>query len=133
MPWSIHVADDRSYITLRIVGAGGRPGFEGVLAAHAKGKELGIRSFLVDLTEATNEAPAVDDYEMAYSDFPTGGIDRFAAVVGFVRPGDHSHDFLATAFRNAGLRIELFDDRAQALSGLLDSRPDDTAPSPAAP
>ncbi len=123
MAWTIHVADDRSYITLKFTGPAGRPGFEGVLAAHAKGREIGVRRYLVDLTEATNSDSAIQDYEMAYTDFPTHGIDRFAKVVGLVSPGDHSHDFLATVFQNAGFRIDLFDDREKAVSALLAGKP----------
>ncbi len=120
MAYEVLIADDRSHIVLKLLGAAGRPQFQGVLDAHALGAKEGIHRYLVDLTEATNRDSTLDDYEMAYTDFPAHAvIDRSARVVALVRPGDHSHDFLVTVFRNSGSFVELFDDRAAALRALL--------------
>jgi hypothetical protein len=128
MPYTLRVADDRRYITLKFEGTSGRPEFQGVLDAHALGAKLGIRSYLVDLTDAVNPDTATDDYQLAYADFPANtAIDRFAKVVALVSPGDRSHDFLVTVFRNAGFRIDRYEDRAAALREL------ESGPSPESP
>ena len=47
-------------------------------------------------------------------------IDRNARVAVLRSPGDHSHDFIETVSRNAGLHVKLFTDRAKALAHLLE-------------
>jgi hypothetical protein len=114
------VAEDQSHIILKLIGHSGRPEFQGVLEAHALGRELGIHRYLVDLTEATNPDTPAEDYQLANRDFMASpALDLAARVVALARPGDHSHDFLVTAFRNAGAYLELFDDRPAALRALL--------------
>ncbi len=120
----VRAADDGRYIILKLVGTSGRPEFQGVLEAHALGAKLGIHRYLVDLTDAHNPDTAVDDYVLANEDFPHNPtIDRFAKVVALASPGDHSHDFLVTVFRNAGSSIQLFHDREAALQALLSGGP----------
>lgn len=127
MAYAIDVSEDRTHITLKFRGTSGRPEFQGVLDAHALGARLGIRRYLVDLTEAVNPDTAIEDYQLAFSDFPANAaIDRFATVVALVRPGDHSHDFLVTVFQNAGFHIDLYEDRATALRALQSAPPDET-------
>lgn len=132
MTYSVYVADDGSHIVLKFVGVSGSTQLQGVLEAHRLGAARGIRRFLVDLTEATNPGSPLDDYQLAYVDFPLHPeIDRHAKVVALTRPGDHSHDFLVTVFRNSGAYLELFDDAAAALEALKDGRPT-SRPSPSA-
>jgi hypothetical protein len=124
LAYEIRVSDDGAYIVLKVTGATGRTGLAQVVEAHALGAKLGIRRYLVDLTEATNPDPPSQSYEFAYGDFPaTPGIDRFASVAALVSPGDHSHDFLVIVFQNSGSAIGLFDDREAALRHLLASHP----------
>lgn len=115
MDHEITVAADGAYITLRILGPTGRHRMEQVVAAHVLGAQLGIRRFLVDLREAVNLESPVQDFQMANADFPAHPqIDRTARVACLVTPGDHSHDFLITVFRNAGSYLEKFENPAQA-------------------
>jgi hypothetical protein len=92
------------------------------LQAHAKGRELGINRYLVDLTEARNTETGLGNYEFAYRDMKeTPGIDRRAKVAVLVAPGDHSHDFIETLARNTGLDVTLFTDREEAIAHLVGS------------
>jgi hypothetical protein len=122
--FSVRAAEDGHYIILKLVGTSGRPEFQGVLEAHALGARLGIHRYLVDLTDAHNADRTMDDYALAYDDFPhSPTIDRFAKVVALAKPDDHSHDFLVTLFKNAGSPIQLFHDREVALQALLGGGP----------
>lgn len=113
-------SDDGAYIILKVTGTTGRTGLSQVVEAHALGAKLGIRRYLVDLTEATNPDSPLESCEFAYRDFATTpGIDLNARVAALVSQGDHSHDFLVTVFRNSGSGITLFDDPEAARQYLL--------------
>lgn len=87
---------------------------------HALGRRLGIRYYLSDLTECRNTDSMFDNYNFAYNDMPADpGIDRSARVALLVAPEDHSHDFVETACRNAGLNVTLFRDRDKAIRHLV--------------
>ena len=120
MDYEIRVSDDGTYVILKIIGPTGRHRFAQVVEAHVLGASLGLRRYLVDLTEATNTESPLESYDLAYHDFPEDDrIDRFARVAALVSPGDHSHDFLVTVFRNAGSIIETFEDLESARRYLL--------------
>lgn len=115
MDHEIFVSHDGTYIVLRIIGETGRHRMAQVTEAHALGAELNITRFLVDLRDAVNVDRPMDDYKMAYHDFPSEStVNRTARVACLVAPGDRSHDFLITVFRNSGSWIEQFDDLSQA-------------------
>lgn len=115
MDHEIFVSDDGTYVVLRIIGATGRHRMAQVVASHELGAKLNINRFLVDLRDALNVDTPVEDYGMAYTDFPaTPEVNRAARVACLVSPGDRSHDFLITVFRNSGSWIEKFEDLAQA-------------------
>ncbi len=87
---------------------------------HALGRRLGINCYLSDLTECRNTDSVIDNYDFAYSDMPADpGIDRFARVAVLIDPEDHSHDFVETVARNAGLDVTLFRNRDEAIRHLL--------------
>ncbi|MHB9027638.1 MAG: hypothetical protein ACYC9O_02595 [Candidatus Latescibacterota bacterium] len=74
----------------------------------------------MDVTESRNIESSTKGYQFAHSDMMTDKIDRFARVAMLVSPGDHSHDFIETVSRNAGLNVTLFRDREQAVRHLLE-------------
>jgi hypothetical protein len=87
---------------------------------HALGHRLGINRYLSDLTECRNTDSIIGNYDFAYSDMPADpGIDRFARVAVLIAPEDHSHDFVETACKNAGLDVTLFRDRDEAIRHLV--------------
>ncbi len=115
MDHEIFVSADGSYIALRIIGKTGRHRMAQVEEAHALGAQRDIHRFLVDLRDAVNVESPVQDYRMAYTDFPAAPqVDLHARVAALTVPGDHSHDFLVTVFRNSGAWIEQFDDLEMA-------------------
>ena len=90
------------------------------LETHALGDELGISRYLVEATEAVNVDSTLENYSFAYTDMQTPtGINKAAIVALLVSPDDHSHDFIETVSRNAGLNVTIFRDRELAIHHLL--------------
>ena len=76
---------------------------------------------MVDVTEARNTETTIGNYKFAYSDMRHAeGIDKQARVATLVSPHNHSHDFVETVVRNAGLNVKHFTDREQAERWLMD-------------
>lgn len=125
LEYSINPSADHQYIILEVQGEFTAIIFmKCIVEAHTLGKEMGIRSYLVDVTRARNVDSALETQMFAYSDMKTtAGVDPFARVAGLVSPGDHSHDFVETASGNAGMFLKLFTDRAEAIDYLLKSKP----------
>ena len=120
MPYTISQSTDGKYILMKVDGQLTRESaFEGVLEAHALGKKLGINRHLVDVTEARNVESPVAVYGFAYDDMAhLPDIDRYALAAILASPEDHSHDFIETVLRNAGINVTLFRDRRLAIRHL---------------
>ena len=116
MDYTIAPSEDGTHIILKMKGQINRQGVQQPnLEAHALGKRLKIGRYLVDATEAVNTDTVVDSHQFAYRDMLTmPGIDRRARVAILVSPGDHSHDFIETVCRNAGLDVKIFTDSKPA-------------------
>ncbi len=123
--YSIKPSEDHQYIILTVQGEFTAKTFmKCIVEAHTFGKEMGVRGYLVDVTDARNVDSALETQQFAYSDMKTtAGEDPFAKVAGLVSPGDHSHDFVETATSNAGMFLKLFTDRAEAVAYLLKKKP----------
>jgi len=92
------------------------------LEAHALGRQLKVRRYLVDATEAKNVDDPLDDYEFAHWDMrQMEGIDKQARVAALVSPNDHSHDFMETVSKNAGLHFKLFTDPVEAKQYIMET------------
>ncbi len=118
MEYSIKPSEDSRYIILKIKGDfTAKEMMTCIIESHALGREIGVRSYLVDVTEARNVDSAMGNVNFAYSDMKeTNGIDPHARVAGLVSPGDRSHDFVATVSANAGMSLKLFTDLDEAKS-----------------
>ncbi len=115
MSHNISVAPCKKFITVKVTGPVTREtSMQFNLEAHALGKELGIHSYLVDLTESRNTDTVASNFRWANEDMRTEGIDRFARAALVVDPEDHSHDFVVVAGQNAGINLSLFTDRSLA-------------------
>ena len=116
MRYAVAASINGSFIIIKARGdIARREAVQMTLQACALGKKLSIDLYLVDATEARNVGTILDTYDFAYSDMvATEGVDRSATVAIVVRPDDHSHDFVETVCRNAGLNFTLFRDRDEA-------------------
>ncbi len=122
MAHSITLSPDNKYIILTVKGEITRGlAIAQNIEAHALGKKLGIHCYLVDLTQARNVDTITNNYIFAYKDMQTSpNIDRSARLAMLVSQTDHSHDFVETALRNAGLNATLFRNRQIAMRYLLE-------------
>lgn len=120
MSYDIGASPNGDYVILRIRGEiNRRIAMARNQEAHAFARALGVNRFLVDVTEARNTDSVLDQYRFAYEDMQhSDGIDRTSRAAVLVAVGDHSHDFIETAARNAGLAMRLFTDRDAALAYL---------------
>ena len=121
MSYTILLSDDQKYIVVTVEGSITRKiAMQHNLEAHALGKKLGIQRYLVDATRARNTESMLKGYQFAYEDMnETPEIDRDARVALLVAPDDHSHDFIETVSKNAGLNVTIFRDRKSAENHLI--------------
>jgi len=120
MPYTIKLSEDGKYILVTTQGDMTRElAMEHNREAHALGRELGIKRYLVDLRASRNVESPTDGYQFAYHDMPEDPeIDRSARVALLVSPEDHSHDFIETVSRNSGLSVTIFRNYEEALAYL---------------
>ena len=121
MNYTLIPSADGTFIAIKIKGdIDRRSAMKMNLEAHALGKKLNIRRYLVDATESRNTDSVANNYDFAYTDMKqTGELDRSAIVANLVSPNDHSHDFVETVSRNAGLNMRLFTAPKEAMQFLM--------------
>ena len=120
MTYRITAAKDDDYILIEVQGEIDREtGMQWTLEAHVLGKQLGIRNYLVDVTDAVNKDSALEQYRFANTGLTENDLfDRFARIAVLTAPKDHSHDFIETVCRNVGLNMRLFRTRQEAMTFL---------------
>jgi len=121
MPFKLSLSDDERYVILKVWGDVTRQtAMEQNLEAHEFGRQRGVNRYLVDMSESRNVDTVLANYQFAYDDMEhTPGIDKAAKVALLVSEGDHSHDFIETVAKNAGLNVTLFTDEQKAIQHLL--------------
>lgn len=82
------------------------------------GEKYQINKYLFDLRESPNIEKVQSNYDFAHKDMSAFGFPKDAYFVLLVHPDDHSHDFIATAFENAGYNIRLFTEEELAIKWL---------------
>ena len=121
MSYTIRLSPDGTYVILKVVGQiDRRTAMAQNVEADAFAKKHGVRKYLVDLIECRNVESDADNYAFAYEDMMNAPLDREARIAFLVHPDDHSHDFVETVSRNAGLDVTLFRDRKLAEAHLRD-------------
>lgn len=121
MEYTITEFKDKGIILLKVVGDVTRQEMLACdMEAHALGRQLGIRRYLMDATEAHNVESVTGNYVFIRNDIEREEIDRLARVAMLVAPDDHSHDFVETVARNSGFLVKLFRDRGEAERYLLE-------------
>jgi len=111
MSYTISKSENGKYIQLKVIGNINRQlALQYYLEAHALGAKIGIKRYLVDLTESRNTDTILRNYTFANQDMQNPGIDKNARMALLVNPKDHSFDFIETVLRNAGNDVTLFHD-----------------------
>ncbi|MDF1575781.1 MAG: hypothetical protein P1P86_11395 [Bacteroidales bacterium] len=70
--------------------------------------ENDIRRFLFDMRNSTNIQTVTDNYYFAYQHIQTFDFPRNSLSAFLIQPSDNSHDFISTAFKNAGYEVVKF-------------------------
>ncbi len=120
MTYTITPSADGKYIIVKVSGeTTSQSAMKQNIEAHVLGKKLGISRYLVDATAARNLNTVTQDYLLAHEDMmKTTDVDRNARGAILVSPEDHSHDFIETMSKNAGLDTKHLRDHELAIQHL---------------
>lgn len=121
MDAQVAISEDKTYVTIKVCGNISRNKTLRQIAELSRlGKYFEIRRYLCDLVDARMVDSLAEQYFFAQYDLRnTPYIDTGARIAVLVDPNDHSHDFMETAVRNAGLDLRLFTDVEDAKAYLL--------------
>ncbi|MCC5868958.1 MAG: hypothetical protein JJU27_10625 [Gammaproteobacteria bacterium] len=84
--------------------------------ALAQGKS--IRGYLLDMRGTRDVAPVFADYDLAYNGLAAAGFDARHWLAMLLDENDDSRSFFETLASNAGIRLGIFRDEAQARAWL---------------
>jgi hypothetical protein len=119
MDYQVSMATSGRYVLIKVlVPMTGAIGVRCGTDASRLGAEKKVDAYLFDLRDSPNVQSVVDNYEFAHQELADFGFPKKSRSAFLVRPNDHSHDFINTAFFNAGYVTRLFTDEASAVSWL---------------
>lgn len=119
MDYRISVSDDGRYLICRVQGRITRPtALAFTRELDRLSRERGIKRFLTDVREASNDLGVLHNYLFANEVMPELELQRDVRSAILTRPDDKTHDFVETALRNAGYPVRLFRDEAAAIAWL---------------
>jgi hypothetical protein len=125
MDYKISISEDRNYIILQYyVPMTTKVALESGPEMMRLAIENYILKFLFDMRKSQNVQSAGENYFFANRDNQTFGFPRNTRSAFLVRPDDDSHDFITTAFLNAGYRVAQFTHEEEAIKWLLEETPD---------
>ena len=81
-------------------------------------EEKNIKQFLFDVRGSRNIQSVGKNYYFAYRDIEEFGFPRASRSAFLVDKNDRSHEFITTAFLNAGYIVKLFHDENSAVKWL---------------
>jgi hypothetical protein len=115
--YAVSLADSGRYVLIKVFvpitnEIGRRCGTD----ASRLGDEKNVNRYLFDLRDSPNVQTVAHNYDFAYREMASFGFSRRSCSALLVRPNDRSHDFIETAFRNAGYVVRLFSDEASAIA-----------------
>lgn len=119
MDYQVSLAGSGRYILIKVLvpmtsAVGARCGAEAI----SLGSEKNVDRFLFDLRDSPNVQSVVDNYQFAHKEITAFGFPTRSRSAFLVRPDDQSHDFINTAFYNAGYVTKMFTDEAAAIAWL---------------
>ena len=95
--------------------------YQHIIEAHALARSLNLKSFLMDMTEATNVNKVYENYEFIYHKMgKSKEFIPYVCVAIVVRHGDRSHDFIETLANNAGKCLRKFQDMQEEIHFLTE-------------
>lgn len=122
MDFRISIAENRNYIIIKYFvpmtsELALKSGPE--LIRHSAGS--GINRFLFDMRKSQNIQSATDNYFFANQKIQSFDFPKMSRSAFLTQPSDNSHDFITTAFKNAGYAVAKFTSEEEALKWLNDN------------
>ncbi len=119
MDYEISISENLDYIVIRVhkpmtTELSLRCGPEIVRLAE----ENNINRFMFDVRESVNIQSVTKNYYFAYKDIAEFEFPRASRSAFLVDKNDRSHDFITTAFLNAGYIVKIFNDESSAIKWL---------------
>jgi len=119
MKYELSISESGGYISIKVnqpmtTDLGRRCGVDAARLAN----ERNITNFMFDVRKAPNLQSVTEDYIYAYKEMAHFGFSKAMRSALLVSPDDRSHDFIETAFRNAGYIVKIFTDESSAISWL---------------
>ncbi|MBI9049822.1 MAG: hypothetical protein JEZ00_10405 [Anaerolineaceae bacterium] len=121
MSYTIKVSEDKLYIIVVTSGElTNEISMQQSIEASELGAKLSINRYLFDHTNCRYVESPINHYEFVNKEIKSSdAVDPHARIAAFVHPEDHSHDFIETVSRNAGVDVTLFRDRDEAIQHLI--------------
>jgi hypothetical protein len=124
MEYEVSLASGGSYVLIKVlVPMTTAVGVSCGADAVRLGRETNVDRYLFDLRNSPNVQAVVDNYEFARKEITKFGFPTSSRSAFLVRPDDKSHDFINTAFFNAGFVTKMFADEASAIAWLQQETP----------
>jgi hypothetical protein len=120
MDYKISISENRNYIILQyFVPMTTKVALESGPEMMRLAIENKILNFLFDMRKSQNVQSSGENYYFANRDNQSFGFPRNTRSAFLVRPDDDSHDFITTAFLNAGYMVAQFTTEEEAIKWLL--------------
>ena len=119
MDYKISIAENRNYIIIKYyVPMTTEISLKSGPELMRRSTENDIRRFLFDMRESINIQSVTDNYYFANQHIRTFDFPRRSRSAFLVNPSDNSHDFITTAFMNAGYAVAKFANEDEAVKWL---------------
>jgi len=119
MDYKISIARNRNYIIIKyFVPMSTEVSLKSGPELIRRANENGIKRFLFDMRESRNIQSVTDNYYFANKHIQTFDFPRRSLSAFLIEPSDDSHDFITTAFKNAGFAVGKFTSETEAVKWL---------------
>ncbi len=120
MDYKISISENRNYIILKyLVPMTTKVAIESGPEMMRLAIENNISKFLFDMRKSQNVQSPSGNYFFANEDIQKFNFPRNTRSAFLVSPDDHSHDFITTAFLNAGYIVAQFSSEEEAIKWLI--------------
>ena len=119
MDYKISVAENRNYIIIKYyVPISTEISLKSGPELMRYATENDIKRFLFDMRESPNIQSVTENYYFANQDIQTFNFPRSSVSAFVIQPLDNSHNFITTAFKNAGYTVAQFANEDEAVKWL---------------
>jgi hypothetical protein len=119
MDYKISIAENHNYIIIKYyVDISTELSLKSGPELMHQATENDIKRFLFDMRESRNIQSVTDNYYFANEHIHSFKFPRRSRSAFLIKPSDNSHDFITTAFKNAGYVVAQFTNEDEAVKWL---------------